>query len=99
LEGPCHGQHTPIEVDILPPKSQQLAPAHPGRERQDQERLQTLPFGSLEKPVGLIAGGDRIHLNVPDLGPVRPTYERGNVAPQNAVVHGSLQGHMNDRME
>jgi hypothetical protein len=66
------------------------------RARQSATRQRSaagLRSGSLQPPCP-VTFGDRVHLDVPDLGTVRPTHEGGHVASENAVVDCPLERHM-----
>ena len=89
----------PTEIDVLPSKRQQFAPAHARRDRQDKEGLQTLSFGCLEKAARLITSGDRRHLDAPNLWSIRPPDKGGHVASQQAVVHGPLERYVKQGVE
>ncbi len=51
---PTHRKHTRVEVDITPPQPGQLAAAHPRREHQHPQRVQTIIDHRAEEPPRLI---------------------------------------------
>jgi hypothetical protein len=61
-------------ADLVAPaackEAPELAAPHPGRNREDQQSLQRLSFGCLEKGARLITRSIGAHLDARDLGPV-----------------------------
>ena len=80
------------EVQIIPPEGQQLAPAHPGSQVQQEELVHPLRLGLNEEPAHLLPG-QHLHL-LPFDG--REPAPCSGVSVDQFLLHRLVQGHLAD---
>ena len=80
------------EVQIVPPEGQQLTPAHPGGQIQQEQLVHPLCLGLDEEPAHLLLGQ---HLHLPPLDGREPA-PGGRVSVDQLLLHRPVQGHLAD---
>jgi len=90
LERRAHGKRLPLEIDVLPPEPQELALAHPRRQRQHVERFEVVALRGRQECPRLL--GRKRPEGMP--AHARRVDERGDVADHVPPAHRMVEGAM-----